>query len=148
MDEMRAKVQKGLQECIESLEEADCTDECPYYADCWGEEDEGPGEPMYRQLMVDALAVVQGEETRLMKPGEADSFTGHGWIEYRQGTAGQYIRALDEVVMLNGMTLIDGGVLVETAAESIRITGRDRVWIGEEPPTEEQMKGEPWSDGR
>ena len=56
MDKLREKVAHGLALCIESVQNCECPDGCPYEDKCWDPE----GDIMYIDLMRDALSVLKG----------------------------------------------------------------------------------------
>ena len=57
------KVEKGLDCCIPSIQKCQCVDGCPYYDSCWSVDDEY--DPMYLELMRDALALILQQQERI-----------------------------------------------------------------------------------
>ena len=51
----REKVIKGLECCVKTIEDCECTDNCPYESQCW----DGT---MYLGMMLDALELLKAQE--------------------------------------------------------------------------------------
>lgn len=66
-DELFQRVTKGLTECINSIEEAACTADCPYHDKCWDERPEYQGDPMYLDLLKEAQNLIQQQEMELTR---------------------------------------------------------------------------------
>ena len=67
MEELFQRVTNGLENCIESIEEAECPEDCPYQRGCWGTDAGQEIDPMNLQLMKDAQALIERQEKELKK---------------------------------------------------------------------------------
>lgn len=67
MDELFARVTKGLKDCIQSIEDAECPDDCPYNGKCWGETPEHQVNPLYLDLLKDAQDLIRQQEMELIR---------------------------------------------------------------------------------
>ena len=64
-DGLFQNVTKGLTCCIESIEEAECPEDCPYQRGCWDTDEGEEIDPMYLQLMKDAQALILEQQKRI-----------------------------------------------------------------------------------
>ena len=125
----REKVMKGLEFCLASFHEGNCSKECPYISDgrC------------YETIKRDALALLKEQEARVMKPEEIPDYDGAIYLEdfgepeiaiavYDRGVAGRVKFAI------RGTR--------STIAGYDDYNKRWRAWTSR--PTEEQREAVPW----
>lgn len=144
------KVIKGLECCIKSISECQCTDGCPYEDNCWGQNSEADdGDPMYLDLMRDALTMLKAQQTgiaeleaaqtaRVMTLGEirkADCV----WLEVKH-----WEENLLDVTIYRGET--DRTFNFEYGfCQMTELYGRQwRCWTSK--PTDEQRKAVKWDE--
>lgn len=137
----RKTVALGLQYCVESVESAECSENCPYYDSCWGETSE-----MYEDLLKDSLAILQPQPARLLTLDEAQTATGHGWEESWIYETDENPETIDlfECVFIHSHIRLDDGDISEVRPDRYGKKYHSRLWMGDIPPTDEQRKAAPW----